>query len=205
LLHQVYDKSGMPVTIYTDSYDWKYHYNNLETYSEELYYSIGYDEDAMIILFTAENIDGFYDWEYDMYLGDDTYDCMSDATFDKLLNSFQKGMSNQNLYEALNYSWNFVIDDLAETEINWNGVPFIIMIFAFYSIFYVSILKDVRKKNQAYKYFQSNPDKLSNEPMTLYSKCPSCNAPNTTQSEICAYCGTLLKISDSKVQFVDPK
>jgi len=204
LLHKVYDASGMPVTVYTDSFNWKNYYNSLEVYSEELYYNIGYDEDAMIILFTTENVNGFYDWEYDMYCGDDTYDCLSDASFDKLLSNFQKGMAKQSLYEALDYSWNSVIDELAKTTINWVFVPVIVMILAFYAGFYVSILGSVRKQNQAYRYFKENPDKLTKEPMTLYSKCPSCNASNATQSETCAYCGTLLKINDANVQFVDP-
>ena len=49
LLHEVYEKSGMPVTVYTDDFDWRRHYATIEVYSEELYYSIGYEEDAMIL------------------------------------------------------------------------------------------------------------------------------------------------------------
>ena len=58
LLQDVYDASGMPVTVYTDDFSWKEHYDSLEVYSEELYYKIGYDEDAMIILFTVGNNNG---------------------------------------------------------------------------------------------------------------------------------------------------
>lgn len=121
LLHKIYNTSGMPVTIYTDSFEWKEHYDYLEIYSEELYYRMGFDEDAMIILFTMDNSSDFYDWEYDMYCGDDTIKCFSDASFDKLLENFHKGMAGQNLYHALDYAWNSVMDELAKTSFNWTG------------------------------------------------------------------------------------
>ena len=63
----------------------------------------------------------------------------------------------------------------------------------------------MKTKNDAYRYFKENPEKLSNTPMTLYSECPNCGASNATQNETCPYCGSLLKISDGKVQFVNPK
>ena len=204
LLNRVYDASGMPVTVYTDDFTWKDYYSSLEVYSEELYYGIGFDEDAMIILFTAEdkNIDDFWDWEYDIYCGDDTVKCLSDDALDKLLDNFQKGMAGQSLAYALNYAWTSVIDDLAKTSIDPSGLPILIFILCFYGIFYFSFFCGTRKRNQAYKYFKKNPDKLSDKPMTLYSSCPNCGASNTGQSETCAYCGSLLKISDSKANFV---
>lgn len=204
LLHKVYSTSGMPVTVYTDSFEWKNHYDYLEVYSEELYYQMGYDEDAMIILFTTNNSPDFYDWEYDMYCGDDTITCFSDASFDKLLDNFQKGMAGQNLYNALDYSWNSVIDELAKTTINRSALPMIFILLAFYGIFYVAIIGSTKKQRDAYKYFKKNPDMLSNTPMTLYSECPACGASNASQSETCPYCETLLKISDGKVKFVKP-
>lgn len=43
LFYKVYEKSGMPVTLYTTNFDWRNYYNSIETYSEELYYKIGMD------------------------------------------------------------------------------------------------------------------------------------------------------------------
>lgn len=202
LLYRVYEESGMPVTVYTDDFVWKNYYDSLEVYSEELYYRIGYDEDAMIILFTTNNDEVFYDWEYDIYCGDDTIKCFSDATFDKLLSNFHKGMAGQNFADALDYAWNSVMDDLAKTTINWSGTPILLFLVFFYSIFYMAILGSTKKQNDAYRYFKENPDKLYQNPMTLYSECPACGASNTAQSETCPYCGTLLKISDANVRFV---
>lgn len=182
LLKDVYDASGMPVTVYTDDFSWKDHYDRLEIYSEELYYSIGFDEDAMIILFTVDNTNDFYDWEYDMYCGDDTTKCLSDAAFDTLLDNFQKGMANQDLAKALDYAWNSVMDDFAKARIHWSQLPALIFILLFYAIFYLAILGGTKKQNAAYKYFKANPEKLSNAPMTLYSDCPSCGASNAAQN-----------------------
>lgn len=205
LLHEVYEKSGMPVTVYTDDFEWRDHYASIETYSEELYYNIGLDEDAMILLYTTDNSDDYYDYEYDFYCGDDTVDCLSDASFDTLIDNFHKGMSGLNLYDAIDYSFHSIMDDLAVFKINWIGAPSILMLLAFYSIFYISILKSVTQKNAAYRYFKEHPESFSSEPMTLYSTCPNCGAPNSEQSEVCPYCNGLLKISDGKMKFVPPQ
>ncbi len=58
-------------------------------------------EDAMIILFTVGDNADFYDWEYDMYCGDDTIKCFSDEAFDTLLENFRKGMAKQDLSLSL--------------------------------------------------------------------------------------------------------
>jgi len=204
LLSKVYKASGMPVTIYTDSFQWKEHYNSLEVYSEELYYRMGYDEDAMIILFTTNSSSDFYDWEYDMYCGDDTIRCFSDASFNKLLRNFQKGMAGQNLYHALDYSWNSVMNELGKTSFNWSGLPMVLPLLGFYGLFYFAILGSISKQNAAYKYFKENPEQLSLQPMTLYSACPACGASNSFQDERCPYCKTLLKVNDNKVKFINP-
>jgi len=204
LLQEVYEKSGMPVTVYTDDFEWRDHYANIEVYSEELYYSIGMEEDAMILLYTTDNNEDYYDFEYDFYCGDDTVRCLSDASFDKLIDNFHKGMSGLHLYDAIDYSFRSVMDELAVFSIYWPGAPAVLMLLAFYSIFYISILKNVRKKNTAYRYFKEHPEELSSEPMVLYSTCPSCGAPNSEQSEVCPYCNGLLKISDGKTKFVKP-
>lgn len=203
LLQEVYEASGMPVTVYTDNFDWKKHYTSLEVYSEELYYQMGMEEDAMIILFTAQTgADSFYDWEYDIYCGDDTIDCLSDAAFNTLLENFQKAMASQDLYQALEYAWNSVMDDLAKTTIEWIMLPVAIFYLIIYAIIYLPIVKNSNMAQDAYRYFQEHPDKYNTTPMLLYSECPSCGASNASQSETCPYCGVLLKISDGDVRFV---
>lgn len=205
LFNEVYEKTGMPITLYTTDFSWKNNYYSIEIYSEELYYKMGMDEDAMIILFTSEDVDGFWDWEYDMYCGDDTIKCLSDNEFEKLLNNFQKSMSQEDLAYALEYSWSSIIDDIGEQfKINFEMLPIIGFLLVFYGIFYFAILSGVREKNTIYKYFKENPDKLSMTPMTLYSECPNCGASNVTQTENCTYCGSLLKIEDGKIKFVNP-
>lgn len=204
LLNQVYEQSGMPVTVYTDDFSWKDHYLSIEYYSEELYYQSGMDESAMIILFSENDIPNFYDWEYDVYCGDDTIKCFSDKTFDRFLECFQKGMAGQKLSEAIKYSFNSVMGELAQTNVNKMMIPFIIFILLFYGIFFVAILAPMRKQNAAYKYFKANPERLSATPMVMYSECPNCGAANSKQLEVCDYCGTLLKISDGKVIFQKP-
>jgi len=201
---KVYDASGMPITLYTDDFSWMNHYNSLEVYSEELYYSMGFEEDAMVILFTAEDLDGFYDWEYDMYCGDDTEKCFSDDAFDTVLANFQKAMAQEDLVKALDYAWNSVMDDLGKMSIDWTILPIGLMILAFYSIFYIVIIGSLKKNKDANEYFKNNPDKLSYTPMTLYSACPNCGASNITQDTNCKYCGTLLKKSEGNINYVDP-
>ncbi len=177
LFERVYDKSGMPITLYTDDFDWKNHYYSLEAYSEELYYKISYDEDAMLILFTTEEFDDFVDWEYDMYCGDDTIKCFSDESFDELLENFQKAMSRQDLAEALDYAWNSVIDDLAEIKIGPDAVITVVILLAFYSIFYIAIISGVKKQNEAYRYFRDNPGELSSD--TAYAGAPTSSSTPT--------------------------
>ena len=191
LFNQVYSKSGMPVTLYTDDMEWKAKYDSIEIYSEELYYAIGIEEDAMIILFTY---DGTFNWVYDIYCGDDTTKCMSYITFSKLLDNFQKGMAGQNLYHALDYSLNSIMDELAETI--FDPIPLFVagVLTCLYAIgFYIFFLSYSKEKN-AYNYFLENPDKVDKTPMLVKNICPSCGAHNTNLLEICEYCGTVLKM-----------
>lgn len=203
LFRKIYDKSGMPITLVVDSFGWKKFYNNIEVYSEELYYQIGYDEDAMIILFTVDTeAVGPADWEYDMYCGDDTTKCFSDACFDKLLSNFHKGMASQNLYKALEHGWSSVLDDLAKTKLNIEGLILLPIMLLIYGVFYWGILSGVKKNNDAYKYFKEHPTELSDRPMTIYSVCPACGAQNSEGKETCTYCNALLKITDGNVTYV---
>ena len=91
---------------------WKEKHSSIETYSEELYYAMGADEDAMIILFTRDRA---YNWIFDIYCGDDTTKCLSNPLFKKLVDRFQKGMTAQGLFYALNYSLNSIMNDMAKT------------------------------------------------------------------------------------------
>ncbi len=177
LFQRVYDKSGMPVTLYTDDFGWKEHYSSLEVYSEELYYKISFDEDAMLILFTKEEEDEYMDWEYDMYCGDDTIKCFSDESFDMLLENFHKSMYGEDLAQSLNYAWNSVMADLAETKIGADAFITVLILLAFYSIFYIALLSGVKKQNEAYKYFKDNPDELTGNTWTPQDM-PSTAAPS---------------------------
>lgn len=159
LFKQVYEESGMPVTLYTDDLSTKRNYISMEYYSENLYYQISDDEDAMLILFLVE---GDYDvWEYDMYCGDDTIKCFSDEAFDKLLSNFQRALSNRNLAQALADSWNSVMGDLGKTSLPAGSLVSLLFMLGFYSIFYIAILSGVKKQNEAYRYFKNNPGELS--------------------------------------------
>ncbi len=203
LFNEVYEKSGMPVTLYTDDFAWQDYYYSLEIYSEELYYNLGLEEDAMLILFTTETNNGFFDWQYDMYCGDDTIKCLSDEEFDTLLSKFQKAMAGQNLKDALDYAWNAVMDDIGAVNIYWSQLPVLVGLALFYGVFYAVILYGNRKSNEAYKYFKKNPEKLSMSPMTtIYRTCPSCGASNTEGGYNCKYCGSLLKIKEGNTQYV---
>jgi len=192
LFHEVYEKSGMPVTLYTADYSWKDFYSSLEVYSEELYYGIGFEEDAMIILFTVGDNADFYDWEYDMYCGDDTIKCFSDEAFDTLLENFQKGMAKQDLALALDYGWNSVMDSLGRTQIKIGNLLFVPFLLGIYSIFYVSMLKPVIKGNAAYRYFKEHPEELNPGNIRVHTKCLSCGAGNPSNDKICSYCGNSL-------------
>ncbi|MBP1565724.1 MAG: TPM domain-containing protein [Oscillospiraceae bacterium] len=206
LFEDVYEKTGMPVTLYTDDLLWRQRYDSLEVYSEELYYSIGIEEDAMIILFTQDNVNGFDDWDYDMYCGDDTLKCFPDREFDKLLDNFHNGMARQDLTQALKYAWGSIMDDLGKKRLN---LPLgeILPILAFYSIFYIVLIADLKKRNDAYRYFKENPQELErgtyppvsnviNTGVSYLTDCPCCGAPNDKQLRNCEYCGRLMVNND---------
>ncbi len=203
LFTDVYDKTGMPVALHTDDLSWMHRYDSLEVYSEELYYGRGMEEDAMVILFTTENKDGFEDWYYDMYCGDDTIKSLPDKDFDKLLDNFQKSMSGNDLTEALKYSWGSIMEKLGKKRFNSSAMGKL-PILGFYSIFYIVFLSDAKKRNDAYKYFKENPHELEDDAYSpnipvvnkveYLRECPGCGAPNDKQFRTCEYCGRLLTI-----------
>lgn len=191
LFYEVYTKSGMPVTLYTDDMEWESKYDSIEIYSEELYYAMGIEEDAMIILFTY---DGTFEWVYDMYCGDDTIRCLSDTEFNKLIDNFQKGMAGQDLSYALDYSFHSIMDDLAETEVRNDLLLSAAILTLFCSLPIGYFFSAYLKEKKAYQYFQENPEKVETTPMTVKYQCPSCGAHNSNLSEVCEYCGTVLKL-----------
>lgn len=204
LLYEVYEKSGMPVTVYTDDFAWRDRYVSIEVYSEELYYNIGLDETSMILLYTTNNSDEYYDFDYEFYCGDDTIACLSDAALEKLIDNFYKGMAGLKVHDAINYSFRSIMDELAQTTIAPGIIPTMLILLTFYSVFYIVILSGMKKKNEAYKYFKEHPEQLSYEPLTLLSSCPNCGASNSAQSESCPYCNSLLKVSGDNVRFIQP-
>lgn len=191
LFHEVYTESGMPVTLYTDDMEWESKYDSIEIYSEELYYAMGTDEDAMIILFTY---DGTFEWVYDMYCGDDTIRCLSDTEFNKLIDNFQKGMAGQDLCYALDFSFHSIMDDLAETEVRGDLLLFVAIMALICSVVIGFFFSAYLKEKKAYQYFRENPDKVETTPMTVKYQCPSCGAHNSDLLEVCEYCGTVLKL-----------
>ena len=196
LFYDIYDKSGMPITLITDDFEWKEHYENIEPYAEELYYGISMDEAAMLILFTQADVNGFTDWEYDMYCGDDTVKCLSDATFEKLLDTFQKSMAKQDLYYGLDYSWNAIMNDLAKTSFDPSFGYIMAFLLFLYGMMYYFTLNTCIKRRNAVKYFSKNPEMLNPQPMMVYNECPNCGAPNSTMAETCPYCGSVLRLSN---------
>ena len=191
LFDTVYAKSGMPVTLYTDDMEWKDKYSSIEVYSEEVYYGMGTEENAMIILFTY---DGTFDWVYDIYCGDDTIKCLSDSSFDTLIDNLQKGMAGQNLCDALEFSFNSIMGDLAETYVDTNAFLAAGMGIAFYCLFVGIMYCSCAKDWKAYKYFKENRNQMDDTPMSVKYECSSCGAHNTNLSEVCEYCGTVLKL-----------
>lgn len=160
LFSKVYAASGMPITLYTDDMEWQGKYNSIETYSEELYYAMGEEEDAMIILFTCNDNS---DWVFDIYCGDDTIKCLSDTAFEKLVDNFQSGMAAQELIHALNHSLNSIMDDFAKTYIDSSTLYFVLILVCCCYVVKESVSSFLIEKN-AYTYFKENPEALVDSP-----------------------------------------
>ena len=197
LFEKVYDKSGMPVALYTTDYEWKNNYIDMEVYSEVIYYKTFKDENSMVIVFSSEKVGDYLDYEYGIYCGDNTVKCLKDEDFDNLIDDFNVGLirNNNNIAASLDYSFGLCMDNLAKTKIHFSRLVIVVPLLAFYSIFYIAIFSGMKKKNQVYKYFKENPDKLDEKPMKTLLKCPSCGGTNTLSEEKCPYCGTFLKIN----------
>ena len=207
LFKDVYEESGMPITLVIRDYSIRQHYSSLEYLSEELYYQISQDEDACLILFLIDtenpHPNGWYDWKYDVYCGDDTVPCFSDELFDKFLDEFQSGLATQNLKEALYIGWQSVIYDMA--EISFNPAVLIVTIpTVLHVLFIVSIsyLPRYIREKTAYKYFKEHPEMLEGVRRVIKKKCPNCNASNSEGKDNCAYCGTLLTEVKGNIEYI---
>ncbi len=197
LFQTVYETSGMPVTLYTDDMEWKSKYNAAEFYAEELYYAMGIEEDAMLILFTY---DGTFEWEYEMYCGDDTMQCLPDDLFDELADNFQKGMAGQKIYDALDFSFHSIMDELGKEQLSEEMLFWNIFLGGMYGLIVFGLFSNYLDENRAYKYFKENPNKLDDRQMSVLYECPSCGAPNSNLTEICEYCGAVLKLESGSEQ-----
>ena len=160
LFKKVYDKSGMPITLVTDDFNYMYVSDAIEVHSEKLYYERGLDEGSMLIFFASNPQDSSI-WAYDMYCGDNTVDCMTDATFDKLIYQFQKGMYNGGLYDAIEYSIDSVYDELATTTFDKEVLFVCGGMVIFYSLFFVGFVFSGRNKRGAERYFKEHPEAVT--------------------------------------------
>lgn len=194
LFSQVYDVSGMPVSLYTEDFSWREKYNTIEARSEEIYYQAGEDEDSMVILFTSQEKNGKLDWHYDMYCGDNTIRCLSDQEFGELLRNFQKAMATDDLAYALGCAWGSVMGDIG--RVSFKPLEFFVFLFiaSALAMVYKAWLPEIFYRTKVHRYFKNHPEELSMTPMALHSECPSCGASNTFQTETCSYCGGNLKI-----------
>ena len=197
LTKEVYNESGMAITVYTDDFSYEDNYSSIEAYSEDIYYSDGSDEKSMVILYTEDYTSSdFKDWNFDIYCGDGTYACLSDAKFDTLISTVNKNIraSNQSGYGGILEGLNYLKADMMKTEFDY-------MIFIVYTIMVSVYLLPViiikasnnKKSNDAYNYFKENPDKLNNDKIKVLSRCPSCGASNDGELINCEYCNSLLK------------
>lgn len=166
LFERIYAKSGMPVALFTTDFSWQEYYDSIEILSEDLYYQLSMDEDAMVIVFSADDTDNFAYWEYDMYCGDLTTKCLSDRLFDELLDNFQKALYHSNLTEALEHAWESVMNDMGRTTINWFMMPVLLAVLGFYAIFIGTGIAGAIRQQRAYEYFTENPGALSRTMMS---------------------------------------
>ena len=176
LFKNVYDKSGMPITLYTDDFSWKNKYfgtnelTPIQEYSEDLYYDLGSTEDSMVILFTSETINDFEDWEYDFYCGNDTIKCLSDNSFDKLINTFHKSLASKNLCDSLIYSWEKILPELGEQKQDTSLLFIVPFLVIFYLVSFIALFMDIKQTNEAYEYFQKNPSLLLDAKKSIQKK-----------------------------------
>ena len=167
LFESVYEKSGMPVALVTDTFNWRDRFESIEACSEYWYYTQTMDEDAMVVFFAVDYPIEYTDWEFDIYCGDETVKCLSDDLFYRLVESLRKAAYSRALCEALTLSFTTTIDEMGASRLVGVSilaiVPFLLIC---YSLFYFAILRGRRANKDALRYFQEHPESLSRAPMT---------------------------------------
>lgn len=201
-LHKVYEESGMPIYVYIDNFEYKEHYSSIEAYSEDLYYRHFDDLNSMVILYTEDVSEGFEDWDFDIFCEDGTYDCLSDAVFDKLISSIHASLYDGKVAKAINTGLESIMTDLTSTSVDWYLLPLYVFLYGSFIKWEIQEIMSYFKSKSAYEYFKKNPDKLSNNKIVIKSTCPNCAAANTKKAETCAYCGTLLVVENKSTKFV---
>ena len=196
LAKDVYNKSGMPIAICTDDFSYKENYTSIEAYSEDLYYTKCSDEDSMIILYTEEyTSDTFKDWDFDIYCGDDTIDCLSGSKFDTLISKINTNIrsNNHSGYEGIKAGLNYLSSDIRKLDI---PLSLLLVIVGTISLMFIpALISEIKKyKNcaDAYNYFKENSSDL-NKKISVLLECPSCGASNNGEKTHCEYCGRILK------------
>lgn len=205
LFEKVYDKTGMPIMLFTEPKSELEKYDSIEEFSEELLYSHTDDENTMVIVY-ARNSSGL---DYDFCAGNNTIWCLSNKTFDELFSAFHNKKMSEPLAYSLDYAWNKVMDDLATTKIDPIGIVVFVNVALFYGFFLIVLILPMIKSKQAQKYFEKNPDKLEMKPMKLNTqntqpvqpaqiaqqilpRCYNCGARNENNSTKCPYCNSSL-------------
>ena len=206
LLHEIYKKSGIAVTIYTDNLKWREEYETIEEYSKQLYYNLGNSQNRLLVLYSTE-VDGYP--EYDFFRGKETAICLTDDLLLRLKDCFHKGLYSMDPSDALIYAFHSIMDELAETSVDWDMMYDLVVATVFLSFFFAfpihSLFTSIRTalhNNAAYRYYKKNKEKLSYIPVVLYNSCPNCAAPNSTQSQTCSYCNSLLKVSNTSINSI---
>ena len=202
VLSEVYEKSGMPVCVYTSDFSYKEHYLSIEAYSEDLYREYFNDLNSMLVCYTEETVDGFDDWNFDVFCEDGTYACLNDVTFDKLIDTMHNGFYDGNVAETIAQSFNIIKPDLATTTIDWYLLPVLLLFLCTICRSYLTEVFNFIKNKQAVCYFNNNPEKFGKKKMLIHSNCPNCGAPNTKGLEYCKYCDSLLVAETSEVKYV---
>lgn len=210
LLQEIYTKSGIAVTIYTDNLEWQDKYANIEKYCQRLHYDLGNSKNDLLLLCTTDLSETNPTYEYDFICGKETSTCLTDDLLIRLEEYLGKALyGGMSLSDAINASFASIMDELAETTIDWSFISAVLIELLFFSFLFTFVFADliadfISKKQEAYRYFKKHPERISFSPMVLLNSCPNCGASNSAQSETCSYCGSSLKLSDKKIKYTSP-
>ena len=160
LFNRVYEKSGMPVFLVTSTFQWRDRYDSIEACSESYYYSQTLSESAMVVFFAVDSTRDYIDWEFDIYCGEDTVRCLSDASFDELVDLLQRSAYANTLCDSLQYSFNEIIPSMATVSIIPSYYTFLVVVpllLFVYGSFYVALIRSMRRQHDMYHYYKTNP------------------------------------------------